>query len=109
MLDCYIDKTLQLYYFSNMNRTVLQIPVSKDLRLKAEEAALAYGFSSLQEVIRVFMNRLANKSVEVSFQPIVNLSSVSNARLEKIDKDIENNKNLYIAGDLDDLKRKLAK
>lgn len=92
-----------------MNRTVLQIPVSKDLRIKAEEAALAYGFSSLQEVIRVFMNRLANKSVEVSFQPIINLSAASAARLEKIDKDFRNNKNFYVAEDLEDFKRKLAK
>lgn len=92
-----------------MNRTVLQIPVSKNLRIKAEEAALDYGFSSLQEVLRVFMNRLANKSVEVSFQPIINLSAASAARLEKIDKDFENNKNLFIAKDLDDFKRKLTK
>ncbi|PIY66068.1 hypothetical protein COY91_01180 [Candidatus Shapirobacteria bacterium CG_4_10_14_0_8_um_filter_39_15] len=92
-----------------MNRTVLQIPVSKNLRIKAEEAALAYGFSSLQEVLRVFMNRLANKSVEVSFQPIINLSTASAARLEKMDKDFEDNKNIFIAKDLDDLKRKLAK
>lgn len=92
-----------------MNRTVLQIPVSKNLRIKAEEAALDYGFSSLQEVLRVFMNRLANKSVEVSFRPIINLSVASAARLEKMDKDFESNKNLFIAKDLDDLKRKLAR
>lgn len=92
-----------------MDRTVLQIPVPKDLRTRAEAVALDYGFSSLQEVIRVFMNRLANRSMEVSFQPMVNLSSASITRLEKIDGDIENNKNLYVARGLGDLKRKLSK
>ncbi|MBU2592628.1 MAG: hypothetical protein ABH867_00220 [Patescibacteria group bacterium] len=51
-----------------MGRTILQIPVSKELRVKAEKAALIQGFSSLQEVIRVFMKKLADFSINVSFQ-----------------------------------------
>lgn len=47
----FVIKTLQLYY---MNNTVLQIPLSKDLRVKSLKAAEDLGFSSLQEVVRVF-------------------------------------------------------
>ena len=50
-----------------MDKTVLQIPVSKSLCLRAEKAALNQGFSSLQEIIRVFMNKLASEDINVTF------------------------------------------
>ncbi len=50
-----------------MDRTVIQIPVNINLRNKAEEAASSYGFSSLQELIRVFLTKLSQKTIEVTF------------------------------------------
>ncbi|HUS60345.1 MAG TPA: hypothetical protein VMX76_03130 [Nevskiaceae bacterium] len=80
-----------------MDKTVLQIPVSKSLRTKAESAAADYGFSSLQEIIRVFMAKLAKKAIEVSFQEVIKLSPKTEVRLEKMDKDFSTGKNVYFA------------
>jgi hypothetical protein len=51
-----------------MNRVILQVPVTRDLRDAAENTALDFGFSSLQEALRVFMTKMANKQVTLSFE-----------------------------------------
>jgi hypothetical protein len=91
-----------------MSRAVLQIPVSKTLRTKAEKAALDYGFSSLQEIMRVFMTKLAKKAIDVSFQEIVNLSSRAASRYEKMDKDFSIGKNIHLAKTVKNLKNQLS-
>ena len=48
------------------NRVVLQVPMTKELRRSAEEVALDYGFSSLQETIRLILNKLAKRELIVS-------------------------------------------
>lgn len=91
-----------------MNRTVLQIPLSKELKLSAEKAALDAGFSSLQEVLRVFMNKFANKKIDLTFEEnIVYLSPKAEKRYAKIDEDIKKGKNVYAAKDVDDFLRQL--
>jgi len=80
-----------------MNRTVLQIPVTKSLRGQAEAMALNYGFSSLQEVIRVFMKKLATGAIDISFQEVVVLSSKATNRYQKMDEDFKLGKNIYSA------------
>ena len=50
----------------NKDTTKIQVPLNIDLRLKAEKTALSYGFSSLQEVIRVFLTGFANNPVRKS-------------------------------------------
>lgn len=92
-----------------MDKTVLQIPVSKNLRIKAENAALASGFSSLQEVIRVFMKKLATRSIEVSFQEVVKLSPRAERRYQKMDKDFVIGKNVYSAKTIEELKTQLSR
>lgn len=92
-----------------MDRTVLQIPVSKDLRAKAEEAAFDYGFSSLQEVIRVFMTKLAKRAIEISFEPVVELTPKASERLGKIDKDFDGGKNTFVARDVRELREQLSR
>lgn len=91
-----------------MDKTVLQIPVSKTLRVKAENAALNSGFSSLQEIIRVFMKKLATRSMEVSFQETINLSSRAKNRYQKMDKDFTLGKNISGARNLKNLKAQLS-
>lgn len=91
-----------------MDKTVLQIPVSKDLRIKAEDTALEYGFSSLQEAIRVFMAKLARKAIEISFQESFRLSSKADSRYQKIDKDFAAGKNIYFAETVSGLKDQLS-
>jgi antitoxin component of RelBE/YafQ-DinJ toxin-antitoxin module len=93
-----------------MSRTVLQIPMTADLRKSAEAAAAAQGFSSLQEMVRVFLNRLSNQAISISFtkdQPAVQLSAKANRRYSKMIDDIEKGKNVYKAKDVDDFIRQL--
>lgn len=91
-----------------MDKVILQVPVAKTLRRKAEKTALDYGFSSLQEAIRVFMAKLAKKTIEVSFQEVVRLSSQAEARLGKMDKDFSIGRDIYIAKTVKELKDQLS-
>lgn len=91
-----------------MNRTILQIPVSKDLKKSAEVAAEDYGFSSLQEIIRVFMKKLADKKINLTFEegPIY-LSPQVEKRYHKITQDFKKGENMTSAKDIRDLVKKL--
>ena len=44
-----------------MKRNILQIPIDPDLREKAEKEAEDFGFSSLQEMIRVMLTQMVHK------------------------------------------------
>lgn len=90
-----------------MSKTVLQIPLDSALRNEAERAALAQGFSSLQESVRLFLRKLADGVVGVKFEEEVKLSAKAVRRYNKILKDIEEGKNIYEAKDVDDLIRQL--
>lgn len=92
-----------------MQRTVLQIPLPKELKLSAEKAAWEAGFSSLQEVLRVFMKKFASKKIDLTFEEeeTVYLSPKAEKRYAKIDEDIKKGKNVYEAKDADDLLRQL--
>lgn len=73
---------------------VLQVPMSKELREKATLAALAQGYSSLQESVRVFLTQLAERKIESRFSPVeeVQLSPKADKRYSKIIDDIESGK-----------------
>lgn len=92
-----------------MQRTVLQVPLPKELKLNAEKAAQEAGFSSLQEVLRVFMNKFANKKIDIAFEEEVTyLSPKAEKRYTKIMRDIESGKErVYTANDADDLLKQL--
>lgn len=92
-----------------MDKTILQIPVSKNLRMEAETAAYDFGFSSLQEIIRVFMAKLAKRAIDISFQEAIVLSSKAEVRYQKMDKDFSAGENLYFAKSVEKLKVQLSK
>lgn len=75
-----------------MNRTTLQIPMSADLRKQAERQALDQGFSSLQEAVRLFLNKLAKGSIGISFEKSVQLSAKAIKRYDKMIDEIESGK-----------------
>ncbi len=54
-----------------MQRVILQVPMSKELKDRAEKVALEMGFSSLQEAVRVLLNKIANKEL------LINITEVS--------------------------------
>ena len=64
--------------------TVLQIPLSADLRTKSLISAREMGFSSLQEAVRVFLTNLANQTMHISIQQKPTIIKLS----EKAEKDM---------------------
>lgn len=90
-------------------RTVLQVPLNIDLRNDAEKQALAQGFSSLQEAVRVFLKKLAQGTMGVIFKEegVVHLSAKNARRYERMVEDFRKGKNVYTAKSVDDLMRHL--
>ena len=73
--------------------TILQVPISKQLRDQAASSAHKMGFSSLQETVRVFLNQLASNEVAIAFQSsAVKLSKKNDRRYAKMIRDIETGK-----------------
>lgn len=78
-----------------MNNTILQIPMARELRVKAEKAAKEAGFSSLQEAVRVFLKKFSNKELEVNFEmPKINLSAKNEKRYLKMIEDYNSGRNI---------------
>lgn len=90
-----------------MSKTILQVPISKDLKEKAEEAASKQGFSSLQESVRVFLTNLSQGNLKISFETAVRLTPKAESRYEEQLRDIESGRNVESAGDVKDLVSKL--
>ena len=86
----------------------MQIPVSMSLRQQAEAEAKAMGFSSLQEVIRVLLARLAKKQLRVVVEDAgFVLSKSAIERYSGMDKDFESGKNVFEAKSVSRLMNKL--
>ena len=76
-----------------MSRTTLQIPLNAALRDRAEKTAKLAGFSSLQEVVRVFLNKFSTNSIDIGFYDRgVQLSKEAEARYEQMVDDIKKEK-----------------
>ena len=76
--------------------TNLQVPISKSLKNDATAVAREYGFSSLQEITRVILTKLAKRELNVSVEqfPAVQLSSEATKRYNKMDEDFKKGKNV---------------
>lgn len=46
-------------------KTTLQVPVEKSLKISSAKVAKEYGFSSLQEAVRIFLVQLANRTITI--------------------------------------------
>lgn len=89
-------------------RTILQVPVSSGVRAEALAASREMGFSSLQETVRVLLSKLANRQLIIQVEEtIIPLSARSEKRYAGMDKDFQSNKNIYKAGNIDDLMKQL--
>lgn len=81
-----------------MNRTVLQVPMTIDLKEQAELVSFDYGFSSLQEVVRFMLNKLARRELSITVsevEKIESLSPASQKRYSQALSDIKKGKNTY--------------
>ena len=85
-----------------MQKTILQVPLTQDLKQNAEKVAREQGFSSLQEIVRVFLTKLAMNKIEVNLESIA-LSASNEKRYTKMTKNFETNNNTYTAKSVDDL------
>lgn len=90
-----------------MKKTILQVPLDKQLKNNAEKIASEQGFSSLQEIVRVFLTQLASKRVEISLQESQKLSDRNESRYLKLTQDFESGQNISSAQNVDDLLKKL--
>jgi len=94
-----------------MSRTVVQIPVTTDLRDQAYKMAISQGFSSLQEAMRLVMHRIAKGSLrfDVYSEPDpIRLSKKAVARYNKMDEALRVGKDVKIAENINDLLDKLG-
>lgn len=74
------------------NKTILQVPLDVSLRNQALRTAEDLGFSSLQEVIRVFLKKLASQSLSISFEETEKLSPKAEKRYSKMIEEVESGK-----------------
>lgn len=80
------------------NRVILQVPMPKSLKEQAETVSTDYGFSSLQEVIRIILAKLAKKELIFTVQEtekIIHLSTAAQKRYKKAIDDIKKNRNIF--------------
>ncbi len=82
-----------------MQRTIVQVPMSQDLKEKAELVSADMGFSSLQETIRVLLTKLSKREftfrVEEAEEEITKLSPAAERKLKKAAEDIKAGRNIY--------------
>ena len=90
-----------------MSTTNLQIPISEELRISAQRAADSMGFSSLQELVRIILNKISTKSIQINFVDEERLSPKAERRYLNMIKNIKTGKGWHEAKDVDDLMKQL--
>lgn len=92
-----------------MNTTTLQIPVSKELKSSATAVAKEFGFSSLQEIVRVILTKLAGRelSLDISSTEHITLSPAAKKRYAKMTEDFRTGRNIKSFDNIDDLMKHL--
>lgn len=92
-----------------MNRVVLQVPIPKTLRDAAQAAVPDYGFSSLQDMIRLFLHKVAGRTLDIKMGEVENikLTPAAKRRFKKMEEDFKTGRNIFHAKDVDDLMKQL--
>src|SRR3989338_9284028 len=93
-----------------MKNTVLQIPLSKELRQSAEKASENLGFFSLQETVRVLLTKLSSGQMSITFEerfPEERLSAKAARRYDKMIEEMKSGKNVYKAESVNDFLKQL--
>lgn len=86
-------------------RVILQVPLSKSLKEKAEAVSSDYGFSSLQEIIRILLQKISRRELTIRVQEerTTVLSPKAEKRYAKIINDIKAGKNVTKTHNLKEL------
>lgn len=91
-----------------METTILQVPLSKKLKSSALDVSRDYGFSSLQELVRVLLTKVSHRQLAVTFEePAVKMSKKAERRYGKMTKDFETGKNVKSFSSVEELMRDL--
>jgi antitoxin component of RelBE/YafQ-DinJ toxin-antitoxin module len=90
-----------------MEKTILQVPMNQQLKSNAEKAATEQGFSSLQEVVRVFVTNFASHKVEIGLHGSVLLSPKNEKRYLKMTEDFDSGHDTFSADGTTDLVSRL--
>lgn len=75
-----------------MDTVILQVPLARTIRDEAVQTASSLGFSSVQEIVRLFLNQLAKQKIAVSFVPQINLSKANDLRYATMIKEVKSGK-----------------
>ena len=87
-----------------MDSTILQVPMSKSLKNSAQEVANEYGFSSLQDLLRVILTKLSKRELVISIQePATVLSKKNDVRYAAMSKDFAGGKKTKKFSSVNDL------
>lgn len=81
-----------------MNRVVVQVPMSKELKDKADIVSADLGFSSIQETIRVLLTKLSKREFSLRVteaEEITYLSPAAEKKFKKAVADIKAGRNIY--------------
>ena len=81
-----------------MQRVIVQVPMNKNLKEKAEIVVSDLGFSSIQEAIRVLLTKLSKKEFSLKVEEIEEvkyLSPAAERRFKKAVEDIKAGRNIY--------------
>lgn len=89
-----------------MQKVIVQVPMPKELKEKAEKVSIDYGFSSLQETIRVFLAKLSKQELTITLQEkteeITDLSPAAEKRYKKALQDIKAGRNVTKTKNIDE-------
>src|SRR5476651_1228100 len=109
-----MDKAVAIGFLTNhyetvifiiiMDSTILQVPMSKSLKNSAQEVANEYGFSSLQDLLRVILTKLSKRELVISIhEPTTLLSKKNDLRYTTMSKDFTATKSTKNFSSADDL------
>ena len=77
--------------------------MSKDLKNSAQEVANEYGFSSLQDFLRVVLTKLSKRELTISIQETTKISKTNDLRYVALSKDFSDKKNTKEFSSVDEL------
>mgnify|MGYP001574864169 CR=1 FL=1 len=90
-----------------MQRVIVQVPMNKNLKEKAEIVVSDLGFSSIQEAIRVLLTKLSRREftvkVEEEVEEIKHLSKAAERKFKKAVEDIKAGRNITKTKNIDQL------
>lgn len=72
-----------------MQRVIVQVPMDKQLKEKAEAISSDMGFSSLQEIIRILLTKLSKRELAVRLEEVEKITDLSPKAERKFKKAVE--------------------